>query len=413
MTFSTHERVVATSETTARSLIRPYYPALDGLRGVAILMVFFSHYGMFLANPKIFKVMWVGVDLFFVLSGFLITGILYDSKARPRYFRDFYIRRSLRIFPLYYGFFLVVGLLWKVLRLHADRVVWTHLFYGANLFMTHIATSNPTAIHVGPFHGQQMTLWLGALWSLCVEEQFYLVWPLVIRLLPSRRVMMWFCGAGVLAVMSLRCFLLVRHPALEFGTSYLYYATYARCDTLLLGSWLALWLRGVTLDPSQIRKITYPLIAVCGVVLSGGYLLFGGRWNVRLESNPMVCGYGYTLIGLMATGVLLLALDESSVVHRALRNKRLAALGVLSYGFYFFHGIPWPSANFFNIHIFAPRHLSALLVPIYFGLAYLLAWLSFRYFESPFLRLKNRWAPGHRSVPSGREDVSPMALVEE
>jgi peptidoglycan/LPS O-acetylase OafA/YrhL len=380
---------------------------------LAILMVFVNHYGMFFANPKMVETLWPGVDLFFALSGFLITGILYDSKTNPRYFRDFYLRRSLRIFPLYYGFFLAVALLTPVLRLHYDRRLWTHLFYVANLFTAHSAVHNPTVIHLGPFRGHEATLRLGALWSLCVEEQFYLTWPLVIRVLPSRRAMMWFAGVGVAAVMSLRIFLFLHDPARALQTRYLYFVTYTRCDTLLLGSWLALWLRGVRLDRSEIRRIAYPMLAVCALVIGGGYVLFGGRWQVPLESNPMVSTYGYTLVGLMATSVLLLALDESSVIHRVLRNRRLAALGIVSYGLYFFHDMPWETFRSWDTKVFAPRHLSVVLVGLIFALIYTVSWLSFRYFESPFLKLKSRLAPGHRSVPSGREDVSPLALLEE
>jgi peptidoglycan/LPS O-acetylase OafA/YrhL len=376
-------------------------------------MVFFNHYGMFFGHTKLFEMLWPGVDLFFALSGFLITGILYDSKTNPRYFRDFYVRRSLRIFPLYYGFFLAIAFLTPVLRLTYDRVLWTHLLYVANLFTVHVAAHNPTVIYLGPYRGHGTVLELGPLWSLCVEEQFYLTWPLLIWLLPSRRAMMWFSSAAVVAVMCLRIGLFLHDPAKALQTRYLYFVTYTRCDTLLMGSWLALWLRGVQLSRNQIRTITYSLIAGCALLLVSGLALFGNRWHGPLESNPMVSTYGYTLVGLIATGVLLLALDESSVVHRLFRNKQLGALGVISYGFYFFHGMGLTLVNSLNLRFFAPKHLSMVLIVLYFAAIYTLAWLSFRYFESPFLKLKNRWAPGHRSVPSGREDVSPMALVEE
>jgi len=93
------------------SLIKPFYPALDGLRAIAILMVFAVHYGPFIRDFSLFKWGWVGVDLFFVLSGFLITGILYDTLHEPHFFRSFYIRRTLRIFPLFYGFWVLLLIL--------------------------------------------------------------------------------------------------------------------------------------------------------------------------------------------------------------------------------------------------------------------------------------------------------------
>ena len=115
--------------TQARSLIKPHYPALNGMRGLAIIMVFTVHYGRYAVDPKWIWWLWTGVDLFFVLSGFLITGILYDSREEPRYFRNFYIRRALRIFPLYYGFFLLVYLLKPLLGLSFDHNFWSNLVY--------------------------------------------------------------------------------------------------------------------------------------------------------------------------------------------------------------------------------------------------------------------------------------------
>jgi peptidoglycan/LPS O-acetylase OafA/YrhL len=413
MNVSMEEASAGSGDATTRSLIRPYYPALDGLRGLAILMVFLVHYGNFAVQSRYFGVLWPGVDLFFALSGFLITGILYDSKTTTHYFRNFYIRRSLRIFPLYYGFFLVVALLTPVLRLHYSAALWSHLLYAANIFAWDIGKHNPSWIYSSVFRGHQEGLWLGPLWSLCVEEQFYLIWPLVLWLMPSRQAMMWFSVMAVLGLACLRTVAFLHHPAELLNPGHAMFITYTRCDGLLLGAWLALWLRGVQLSRGEIRKIAYLTMSVSASAILIGELLVGRHWHVPLDSNPIAITYGYSLVGLMAISFLLLALDESSVVHSALRNKRLAALGVVSYGFYFFHGMGAALVNSLNVRIFAPRHLSVLLVLLYFIAIYVLAWLSFRYYESRFLRLKNRWAPGHRSVPSGREDVSPMALVEE
>lgn len=116
-----------------RSLIRPFYPALNGLRAVAILMVFVNHYGALAIGRTIPLMFWPGVDLFFVLSGFLITGILYDSRESERYFRDFYTRRALRIFPLYYGFFVLVRILKPLLHLVYSPLFWSNWLYVSNL----------------------------------------------------------------------------------------------------------------------------------------------------------------------------------------------------------------------------------------------------------------------------------------
>ena len=298
-----------TSVDTPRSLIRPYYPALNGLRGLSIFMVFTSHYGKFLAKGYWTMGLWEGVDVFFVLSGFLITGILYDSKNSTHFFRNFYLRRALRIFPLYYSFFFVIWLLTPVLHLFYQRVMWSNLLYIANLTRMHTEVRNPTVIFLPRFKNGVIVM--GALWSLCVEEQFYLVWPLLVRLLPSRSAMMRFCIAAMVTTLSLRTFLWFWNPALVAQTHYLYFVTYTRCDTLFLGAWLALWLRGVSLTLEQVRRIAYTLILLPGTILILGEATIGRRWEFN-EVNPLLCTYGYTLIAFVALGVLMLALDERS-----------------------------------------------------------------------------------------------------
>ena len=153
---------------------RTYYPALDVLRGIAILLVFFYHNFSFL---QVFEFGWIGVDLFFVLSGFLITDILLSSQGGRNFFRNFYARRFLRIFPLYYitliAFFLLAPYVFS--QQNADVVTyyntnqlwfWSHLQNW--LFVNKGMSSSPMLSHF---------------WSLAVEEQFYLFWPLIIFIL--------------------------------------------------------------------------------------------------------------------------------------------------------------------------------------------------------------------------------------
>ena len=164
---------------------RVIYPAFDGLRAVAVLLVFVYHY-----VPGTLNWGWIGVDIFFVLSGFLITGILYDSRERVHRYRVFYIRRTLRIFPLYYLVLLVPALLWPVFRWAWHPADWMWLAYLGN----YIRLLNP-ADYVQN-HSLFETLqsqsipWLSLsydhLWSLSVEEQFYVVWPLVVFTLRGR-----------------------------------------------------------------------------------------------------------------------------------------------------------------------------------------------------------------------------------
>ena len=119
---------------TPQSWVRPYYSSFDGLRGIAVFAVFLRHYAIDLFPYRWLYGLWCGVDLFFVLSGFLITGILFDTLGEPNYFRNFYIRRALRIFPLYSGYFLL--LLFALIFLHqrgASKFIWTYALYFGNL----------------------------------------------------------------------------------------------------------------------------------------------------------------------------------------------------------------------------------------------------------------------------------------
>src|SRR6202795_1240617 len=166
-----------------------HYQALDGFRGLAILLVFAFHAfhsTHFSSLPA--RVLewfgsggWMGVDLFFVLSGFLITGILTKSVGLPRYFRNFYIRRSLRIFPLYYGVLLLLLALTPLLHLEWHRGHLTYLVYCQNIG----GVLNPIEIEY-----LQPSVNLSHLWSLAVEEQYYLLWPVTIWLLRDERKIM-------------------------------------------------------------------------------------------------------------------------------------------------------------------------------------------------------------------------------
>jgi len=188
-------------------------PVLDGVRGIAIAMVMLFHFDFLyhlhftaadaslpLLDELVSKTLgagWSGVDLFFVLSGFLITGILYDAKGPARrFFGSFYARRALRIFPAYYGFLalLVIALPLVGEPDPSHRIAAALPWYGSYL------TNIREAIDPG-IRGD--VLFVGHIWSVAVEEQFYLLWPAFVFLF-SRRTLLWVCAAGVVLALALR-----------------------------------------------------------------------------------------------------------------------------------------------------------------------------------------------------------------
>ena len=374
--------------------ISSYYPAFDGLRGVACLMVVFLHFLM-AANPgtSLFE-LWTGVDLFFVLSGFLITGILFDTSRNRHYFRDFYMRRSVRILPLAYGVFFLILVLTPVLHLRYSQAIWTNPLYIANIYVKHailIQRHNPTVVDVPFLHS---FLSFGHLWSLCVEEQFYILWPLVVWFMHSRKALMNLCIVGIALTVALRTWLYLHDPATADLTHYLYSSTYTRCDSLLCGAWLALWLRGSRPSRNKLKRVARGLFSGASI-LTAALLL---RFHADLSGfNPIMYTAGYTLIALCASGVLLRSLDDTSHMHRVLLHPVLRKIGKISYGLYFLHNIFLESIKQLA-QLLRPYHLSLLVIPIGFAFSYALASLSFRYWETPFLKLKNRFPTGDRNV---------------
>jgi peptidoglycan/LPS O-acetylase OafA/YrhL len=216
------------NETELVEVVRPkdraYYPSLDGLRAVSFLAVFCWHY---LEVPY----GWAGVDVFFVLSGFLITGILYDSQDAPHRVRNFYIRRTLRIFPLYYGVLLAILLLtpWMRWAWSWQWIAWP-LYLGNFLRFLYPHMNNR---FVGAFADAQLlskarpglTLYLGHFWTLCVEEQFYLVWPWIVFTVRDRRKLMAICAGCIVAVPVARTIALAHLPAALVSGEVVFHST--------------------------------------------------------------------------------------------------------------------------------------------------------------------------------------------
>ncbi|HEU0047191.1 MAG TPA: acyltransferase, partial [Nitrososphaera sp.] len=296
-------------------LVPGYIPQFDGLRGLAILLVLIAHSGFLEALPHAGGLQFarLGVDLFFVLSGFLITGILTDSKGTPHYFRNFYARRALRIWPLYYLVlflaFVVTPLFAPSMRPTAARIWPAFVFYVQNIVFMRSAT----------YHFA-----LSATWSLAVEEQFYLTWPLLVFLL-RKQTLVIVSASLVLVSLSLR--LIGYSHGAPFG--FLYFFTLSRLDAIALGSLAALWLRSpsCTFERWRIRAFQFLGLGAAGTVLA----------RFLMPRNSLVIGF--TFLAIAFTGLLGISVAEarSSLLGRTLSAGWLRYVGKISYGIYLLH----------------------------------------------------------------------------
>ena len=304
-----------------------HVPALDGLRGVAVLLVLAFHFAHIDGDGGVVERAllgatrsgWAGVDLFFVLSGFLITGILLDARGSPGYFRAFYLRRVLRIFPLYYAYlavlFLVLPALVPAVDVKAETQGWLWAYLGNILFARE--------------GGFQASPYTGHFWSLAVEEQFYLLWPFLVWFLPRRR-LAWLCLGFVAGAFALR-FAIHRTT---FNATAAYVLTPARLDALAMGALVAIAAREPAWWPRVRRGAPWVLgaaaIAVAAVwVRRGG--LFGGDPAVQ------VWAFGPLAAGFAALLVLAVGGRGSSSLSRGLACPMLRTAGKYSYGLYVLH----------------------------------------------------------------------------
>ncbi|HXP83714.1 MAG TPA: acyltransferase [Bryobacteraceae bacterium] len=368
-------------------------PALDGLRGIAILLVMFHHFQIIAPGQGTQAVLFHlsefgphGVDLFFVLSGFLITGILLDSRQHPHYFRNFYARRTLRIFPLYY---LVVA--FSVLVLPAAIAAVPAASSKLARFATTAADWPWYVFYVSNFLIAKTGDWrhpvLGVTWSLAIEEQFYLVWAVVVFFLFRRRVESL---ALALVVVSL----IIRAAVLYSDGSWItaYVITPCRCDAIGLGAFLAAAMRGPEPTWEALARIS-TWVAFAGTPLLLG--LYGaGVWSYN---DPAALIYGYTPVALVCVAWLRLALAPHAhpLVAASLGNGALRFFGKYSYSIYLIH-LPLRAAIRDTIFAAEQTHSalgSGLLYQFAFDVAATaavvpLALLSWKLLESPFLSLK-------------------------
>jgi peptidoglycan/LPS O-acetylase OafA/YrhL len=322
-----------------------HVPALDGLRGVAVLLVLFFHFTMFgrlrglaarsqgaegLIGSRVAELAmsaWIGVDLFFVLSGYLITTILLEEKGRAGFFRRFYGRRAARILPLYYAFLAGYAAFMAILGSPAKlRTLGWPLLFGTN-------------IALGLFGDGAIPHEIQHLWSLAIEEQFYLLFPVLVAV-TSRGTLRWVCVLGVLVALAFR---IVVRPDLPL-TGFL---TPARFDGLLCGAFVAAAIQSVRLAPTESTERLARLSLLAGFVALGAFVI----WRGSLKGQDLIVDvYGRLPLNVFfATVVGSCVMTPQSILARILALAPLRFFGRYSYAMYLLH-IPL-LAGMFAAHV--------------------------------------------------------------
>ena len=373
-----------------------WYPGLDGVRGIAVFLVFTIHYVPHLLG----SIGWTGVIIFFVLSGFLITGGLYDNRHEPHRFRNFYIRRTLRIFPLFYfiWFCILITAFFFHERWRPLLVMWPT--YLGNYARFIAGTSAVDRIWTSRFAFE-----IGHFWSLAIEEQFYLPWPLVVFRVNDRRLLIRICIGVMVAVLMVRSVLAIVLPDHMIELGFLYRMTFAQADGFLLGGLLALLMRG----PAEMAVVRFgdKLLVLGLATLILAWLLNGGiHLQPITENSRWVGAYGFTLLDLVSAGLILSAVHRGSVLFRFLSSPPLRVLGRYSYGFYVYHVILYQPLVGFVLNRWQVPH--ALLYTVDFFVILAISACSYHILEMPFLRLKKRFITRHENpdaVPASRAEL--------
>ncbi len=357
-----------------------FIPALEGVRGYAFIAVFAVHFQHDNLTPLhlwqmprflFISLGWLAVPIFFVISGYLITEILLRTKDRAGYFKVFYARRALRVLPLYYISLAIVAVgVWLRHWHWSWKYLW-FLCYAQNL------TRSRSIWAIGPHVA------LGHFWSLALEEQFYLVWPIVIWLCPTRRAVMRVCYFILVASFLIR----LAWPLFHLPIDMAYCHPLTRGDEIVCGALVALH-KGSAKIPAWLVKWSEWAVGISTVILLARALQAGSSMP-QIYTNIVVM---IPLANIVCTAMLILLLAEETSISRMCSQPWICGLGRLSYGLYIFHGI---LLGYFI-------ELSLWLTPAYgriparilcmtagFLVTWAIAYIAYRLIEMPALRAKD------------------------
>lgn len=392
----------------------PRIPALEGIRGMAILLVLFFHLNLLrlVATENtldgfastIFSAGWSGVDLFFVLSGFLITRILYQAKESDRYFTNFYLRRTLRIFPLYYAVlvltFIVIPHLPSGLIPSEKLDRWGKVDVNPLWYWFYLSNFS-TAMAGSWGHGI-----LDVTWSLAIEEQFYLLWPWIVYTFDRKRLLQ-ICGLIFVTAFITRSVMTI----CGMSPIAIYVFTPARLDTLAAGAFVALVVAG----GGGVRSL-YParLIWLVTAAMCLGLMLWRGSAD---NMDPVIQTVGLSLVAMNLAALLAAVLSQSPAhwITRIFSVRILRSFGKYSYAIYLAH---LPLSALLRDTLYGPNQfltVSGSKLPgqllFYFvtiALIYLVALGSWHLWEKHFLHLRNRLM-----TKRSAQEVTPVGLIAE
>lgn len=393
------------SQIQSADRVRRYVPCLEGVRGYAFLLVFFAHYfyPSLLAHPGTARFRFlVGfeslafftVPAFFVLSGYLIGGILYDTRNREGYFKVFYGRRILRVFPVYYLTLLVVACFSAVRRYDfvGDYHFWSHFLYIHNLCPGYTSWHNN---HVDLLH----------FWSLAIEEQFYLVWPLVVWFLRDRRKLIAFTSLLILGICGFR----LVAPFYVMTPLQMVYFTPTRVDGILLGVLLALIRQNAMFE--RIKPFA-KWVALSGMATG---VILAVCHDDAFSKTLVGAEISIPLANFTALAIIVAVMEENSWTNRACSQRWICWLGNMSYGLYVFHFI----YIYFFLYTLTPqlalhmRQSFAILTSgaLAFALTLLLSMLSYRFIEGPIMNLKQHIKYGAAKPLVASREVGERVLI--
>lgn len=364
-----------------------YIKSLDGIRALAIILVMSYHAGLNYFG-------WMGVQLFFVLSGFLITGILWKEKSRQetvsQKLKRFWVRRSLRIFPLYFGYLIILGILFLTVHFPSYYTTYAPYLFTYTFNYTRLLTAwqgNPLFTH---------------LWSLSIEEQFYIFFPLIIFLLPKNFIKYFLIA--IIFLSPLTRYLLGEYyqskTSLYVAADAVYWNTLSHLDAFFLGGLIPVF----ELD-KKIRKplallYTSLIIAVAAGVIN--YFTSDSLTSFYKDlgyNHDVVANYAhvwkYSLLNLLFMSFILFLIiprHKKFFLHRIFESSLLVRIGRVSYGMYLFH---WAVLVYLCQRIYTSQNelVQFLLFIPYLAITYGVAELSFRLYESKFLLLKDKLFP--------------------